>query len=80
MPGVGGVRGPPPLGDDPAVPDDHDAVERVDAAVGRLDEGEDGPGGDALLLGGTPRQVGRGGGEGRDDQREDGERPHGLTS
>src|SRR5262249_30204680 len=53
------VRGPPALGDDLTVPQQHDAVQRVDVFFGRIDEREDRLRRDALLFRTAARQVGR---------------------
>ena len=54
---VGGERRPPAFRDHLAVPDDDDAVHRVDAGVERLDEGEQGLRRHALRFRRGPRQL-----------------------
>ena len=52
------IGSPPPFSNDMAVPENHEAVERVDIFIGSVNEGEDGGTGDALRFGGAARERG----------------------
>ena len=58
--GGGAVGVPPAFGDDVTVPEQHEAVQVLDGALGAVDEGSDGGAGNALGFGGGAGEDGHG--------------------
>ncbi len=74
---AGVVGRPPAFGHDVAMAQEHEAVQRIDVAVGRIDEVENDGRRNALRLGGRARQLGCGtDGTTQSDQCDDGESLH----